>query len=125
MVINIFKRGKKNAEEEYVEVIPVHKAEEVKIYIKVFKIKDSSDVKAVVDTLREGNTIVFVDLRRLNESKDLLEIKKVISRIKSVVEAINGDIVAVEKDWIIATPSFARVWRKPSQEGQTTEQTNE
>ncbi|MEM5821037.1 MAG: cell division protein SepF, partial [Candidatus Aenigmatarchaeota archaeon] len=72
---------------------------------------DSSDVKAVVDTLREGNTIVFIDIRKLKEEKDIVELKKVINRIKSVINAINGDIVGVGNDWIIATPSFAKIWR--------------
>ena len=74
-------------------------------------LKDASDVKAIVDTLREGNTIVFIDIREFKRTKDIVELKRVINRIKSVVDAINGDIVGVGGDWIIATPSFARIWR--------------
>jgi SepF-like predicted cell division protein (DUF552 family) len=109
---NIFKSKKKEASDQYVEVIPTQKAEEVKIYVRVFRIKDPSEVKAVVDSLRERNYIVFVDISGLNVDKDLVEVKKVVSRIKSVVDAIGGDIVAVNKDWIIATPPYVRIWRR-------------
>ncbi|RDD52399.1 cell division protein SepF [Nanoarchaeota archaeon NZ13-N] len=95
----------------YIEVVPVEKTEESKILIRVFVLKDSSDVKAIVDTLREGNTIVFIDIREFKKTKDIVELKRVINRIKSVVNAINGDIAGVGGDWIIATPSFVRIWR--------------
>jgi hypothetical protein len=108
---NIFKSKKKETSDQYVEVIPTQKAEEVKIYVRVFRIKDPSEVKAVVDSLRERNYIVFVDISGLNTGKDLVEVKRVVSRIKSVVDAIGGDIAAVSKDWIIATPPYVRIWR--------------
>jgi len=108
---NIFKSKKKETSDQYVEVVPTQKAEEVKIYVRVFRIKDPSEVKAVVDSLRERNYIVFVDISGLNTGKDLVEVKKVVSRIKSVVDAIGGDIAAVSKDWIIATPSYVKIWR--------------
>jgi len=108
---NIFKSKKKETSDQYVEVVPTQKAEEVKIYVRVFRIKDPSEVKAVVDSLRERNYIVFVDISKLNTNKDLVEVKKVVSRIKSVVDAIGGDIAAVSKDWIIATPSYVKIWR--------------
>ncbi|BFI73211.1 hypothetical protein YN1_1980 [Nanoarchaeota archaeon] len=105
-------QGKKNEDtDQYVEVVPTQKAEEVKIYVRVFRLKDPSEVKAVVDCLRERNYIVFVDLSNLNVGKDIVEIKRVVSRLKSVVDAIGGDIVAVNKDWIIATPPYVKVWR--------------
>ena len=107
----IFKSKKKETSDQYVEVVPTQKAEEVKIYVRVFRIKDPSEVKAVVDSLRERNYIVFVDISGLNTGKDLVEVKKVVSRIKSVVDAIGGDIAAVSKDWIIATPSYVKIWR--------------
>jgi len=108
---NIFKSKKKETSDQYVEVIPTQKTEEVKIYVRVFRIKDPSEVKAVVDSLRERNYIVFVDISGLNTGKDLVEVKRVVSRIKSVVDAIGGDIAAVSKDWIIATPPYVRIWR--------------
>jgi len=108
--IPFFKR-KKGGEEGYIEVVPVGKTKETKVLVRIFVLKDASDVKAIVDTLREGNTIVFIDIREFKRTKDIVELKRVINRIKSVVDAINGDIVGVGGDWIIATPSFARIWR--------------
>ncbi|MEM0333256.1 MAG: cell division protein SepF [Candidatus Aenigmatarchaeota archaeon] len=111
MVSLPFFKKKEEKVKDYIEIVPIKKAEETKIWVRVFVLKDSSDVKAVVDTLREGNTIVFIDIRKLKEEKDIVELKKVINRIKSVINAINGDIVGVGNDWIIATPSFAKIWR--------------
>jgi len=115
-IFSLFKDRKEKKEEGYIEVISMQKPEEAKIYVRVFVLRDFSDVKAVVDTLREGNTIVFVDIRYLRENKDITEFKRAINRIKSVVEAIGGDIVAVGNEWIIATPSFARIYRKKTEE---------
>lgn len=111
--LSIFKRGDKNKKEEenYLEVIPAEQTNEVKVWVRVFSLKDTSEVKSVVDTLREGNTIVFVDIRKLKESKDIVELKRAINKIKSVVDAINGDIIGVGNEWIIATPSFAKIYR--------------
>ncbi|MEM0379300.1 MAG: cell division protein SepF [Nanopusillaceae archaeon] len=111
MVSLPFFKKKEEKVKDYIEIVPIKKAEETKIWVRVFVLKDSSDVKAVVDTLREGNTIAFIDIRKLKEEKDIVELKKVINRIKSVINAINGDIVGVGNDWIIATPSFAKIWR--------------
>ncbi|MFH7903133.1 MAG: cell division protein SepF [Candidatus Aenigmatarchaeota archaeon] len=111
MVSLPFFKKKEEKVKDYIEIVPIKKAEETKIWVRVFVLKDSSDVKAVIDTLREGNTIAFIDIRKLKEEKDIVELKKVINRIKSVINAINGDIVGVGNDWIIATPSFAKIWR--------------
>lgn len=120
----IFKKeGKK--ENDYVEIVPVETPKETRVWVRIFVLKDLSDVKAIVDTLREGNTIVLVDIRKVKDSKDVLELKKAISRIKSVVESIGGDIIGVGNEWIIATPSFARIYRGFSQqEGEKKETSN-
>lgn len=107
----IFKRKKEEEGEEYVEVVPVQETPEPKIWVRVFSLKDPAEVKTVVDTLREGNVIVFVDISEIRKTKDLVELKKVVNKIKSVVETINGDIVAVGENWLIATPSFVRIYR--------------
>lgn len=110
MAFNLFRRkGEKS--EDYVEIVPVEAPKEVKIWVRIFTIKDLSDIKAVVDTLREGNTIALIDIRKIKESKDILELKKAIGRIKTVVDSIGGDIIGVGNDWIIATPSFAKIYR--------------
>ena len=115
--LSLFRKSKEKeeGEEKYIEVVPSQVTEEAKIYVRVFILKEISDVKAVVDALREGNQIVFVDIRRLRD-RDIVELKKVINRIKKTVEAINGDIVSVGNEWIIATPSFARIYRKRAEE---------
>ncbi len=103
------------SEESYVEVAPVNNVKEAKVYVKVFSLKEFADVKDVVDALREGDSIVFVDIRPMKD-KDIVELKKVVNRIKKTVEAIDGDIVSVSGEWIIATPSFAQVYRKKAEE---------
>lgn len=112
---NIFKKSKeKEKEEDYIEVVPVQETAEPKIWVRVFSIKDPADVKAVIDTLREGNTIVFADISELSKAVEFSELKIIINKIKTVVETLNGDIVGVDNKWIIATPSFAKIYRGKS-----------
>lgn len=115
LISSILKKKSEEEDKSYIEIVPSEIHEEAKVYVRVFIPRDFSDVKAVVDTLREGNTIVFVDIRKLRD-REIAELRKVINRIKRTVDAIGGDIVMVGNEWIIATPSFARIYRKRIQE---------
>ncbi|MGC9079313.1 MAG: cell division protein SepF [Nanopusillaceae archaeon] len=111
---DIFKRKKSESEDKYLEVVPTQKEEEVNIYVRIFRLKDSSEVKAVVDSLRERNYIAIVDISALNVGKDLIEVKKVVSRLRTVIETIGGDIAAIDvggNKLIIATPPYVKIWR--------------
>ena len=81
-----------------------------KVLVKPFVIREFSDVKPVLEALREGYTISLVNIRPLKD-KDLIELKRVVNKLKKTCDAIEGDIAGFGEDWVVATPSFASVDR--------------
>lgn len=101
----------KGEESGYIEVIPKEISKiKAKVIIKPYVLEEFSDVKKILDDLREGYTIAFINIRPLKE-KDFTELKRAITKIKKTVEALEGDMAGVGNDWIIATPSFAEIYR--------------
>ncbi len=104
------------AEEEYVELDTVESDDgRQKVVVRPYIIDDFSDVKPVLDALREGYTIALVNIKPLRE-KDLIELKRTINKIKKTCDAINGDIAGLGEDYIIVTPSFASIYRSKQTE---------
>lgn len=81
-----------------------------KIIVKPFILTDFTDIKAALDALREGYTIALINIRPLKD-KDIVELKRVINKLKKTCDAIEGDIAGFGEDWIVVTPSFAHVYR--------------
>jgi SepF-like predicted cell division protein (DUF552 family) len=86
-----------------------------KVIVRSFALEDFSDIKGVLDVLREGYTVCLVNIRPLKE-KDLVELKRAINKLKKTCEAIEGDIAGFGDDYIVITPSFARIYRASGEE---------
>ena len=99
------------AEDEYVELNSEAEAgKSSKIIVRPFIMNDFSDIKPVLDTLREGNTIALINIKPLKE-KDLVELKRAVNKLKKTTDAIEGDIAGFGDDYIVITPSFAQIYR--------------
>lgn len=83
------------------------------IPIRIAHVNDYGDIDLVQRSLREGN-IVFVKIKTLKE-KDMSELKRAVERLRKTVTALNGDIAGVDENFIIATPSFARIDRSTTE----------
>jgi SepF-like predicted cell division protein (DUF552 family) len=81
-----------------------------KILVKPFVLEDFTDIKPILDSLREGNTVCLVNIRPLKE-RDLIELKRAINKLKKTTDAIEGDIAGFSDDYIVITPSFAEIYR--------------
>ncbi len=81
-----------------------------KILVRPFSLEDFSDVKPVLDSLREGHTIALISIKNLKE-KDIVELKRAINKIKKTVDAVDGDIAGFGEDYLVVTPSFAKIHR--------------
>ncbi len=105
------------AGEEYVEVLgastPNREEAKSKVLIKPFVMEDFEDIKEVLDTLREGSTIALINIRPLKD-KDLVELKRAISKLRKTCDAIEGDIAGFGEDYVVAAPYFARIHRNSS-----------
>ncbi len=106
-------------EEEYLELdTAAKKSASSKIVVRPFILDDFSDVKEIVDTIREGYTIALINIRPLKD-KDIVELKRAINKLKKTCDAIGGDIAGFGDDYLVVTPSFAEIYR--SKEAPTTE----
>lgn len=98
---------------DYMEITPPEGGPKTKVIIKSFVINEFQDIKPAIDALREGYTIGLVNIRPLKE-KDIIELKRAISKLKKTCDAVEGDIAGFGEDWIVITPGFVEVHRHPS-----------
>ena len=118
MVFNFFKKMGKSEEEEASEFIEIDngaKASDSKVAVKTFVLKTYEDINPILNALREGYSIAVIDIKTL-KSKDVIELKRVVSKIKKTVEAIEGSIAGFGDNCIIATPSFAKIQKGVTEE---------
>ncbi len=111
MVLDRLKRMLGKEEEigpEFIEIDVGQDKEDSKVIVKTFVLKQYEDVNEILNALREGYTIAVVDIRPLKQ-KDVVELKRVISKIKKTVEALDGSIAGFGENTVIATPSFVRI----------------
>ena len=106
--------GKNEGGEEYLE-IDVNGAPEVKnkVLVRPFTLKQYDDINEILSALREGFTIAVIDIKPI-KTKDVIELKRSIAKIKKTVEAMEGSIAGFGENVIIATPQFAEVFKAPS-----------
>lgn len=105
--------GSDDSEDEYLEIdLGQDKPEDNKVLVKLFNLKQYDDVNDVLNALREGYTIAVIDIKVLRQ-KDSIELKRAISKIKKTIDALEGSIAGFGENIVIATPSFAKVFKEP------------
>jgi len=106
-----FSRPSNDNPEGYVEVsnAPTGDAKS-RFMIRPFVMEEFEDIKEVLDVLREGNTVALINIRPLKD-KDLVELKRAITKLRKTCEAIDGDIAGFGEDYVVASPYFARIHR--------------
>jgi len=101
--------------DDYVEIdTSAGKTGKTKIIVRPFVVQDFGDIKPILDSLREGMTVALVNIKPLKE-RDIIELKRAVSKLKKTCEAIDGDIAGFGEDWVVVTPSFAQVHRTGSE----------
>jgi SepF-like predicted cell division protein (DUF552 family) len=104
--------GKENSD-EYVE-IDLNSAQPAdnKVVVRPFILREFDDINAILNSLREGYTIAVIDIKPL-KTKDIIELKRAIAKIKKTVDAIEGKIAGFGENIIIVTPQFADIHKVP------------
>ena len=97
-------------EEGYVELGADVSESGSRIPVRPFVIDDFESIKPILDALREGHTIALVNIKPLRE-KDLVELKRAISKLRKTCEAVEGDIAGFGEDYVVAVPYFAKIFR--------------
>ena len=97
--------------DEYVELgSAAPREEKSRVLVRPFVMEEFEDIKEVLDVLREGSTVALINIRPLKE-KDLVELKRAVSKLRKTCEAIDGDIAGFGEDYVVAVPYFARIHR--------------
>ncbi len=105
--------GGRSSEEDYVEIdLDSSEQKENRVLVKPFVLRHFDDINDILNSLREGYTIAVIDIKPL-KSKDVIELKRSVSKIKKTIEALEGSIAGFGDNIIIATPSFAKIHRTP------------
>ena len=103
---------------DYLEIDLDKEAEENKVLVKLFGLKQYDDVNDILNALREGYTIAIIDIRTLRK-RDPIELKRAIAKIKKTTDALEGSIAGFGENTVIVTPAFAKISKetsKPSEE---------
>lgn len=106
-IIEKLKGDEEETGDEFLEVNEEPEAGQVNVRIET--LKNYSDADKVQNLVREGN-VVFLRIKELRE-KDINELKRSVDKIRKTCSAMNGDIVGVDEDFLIITPSFAKIYR--------------
>lgn len=100
---------KEEPESEWLELDSEAFKEKTGVDVRVENLKDFADTSRIQEMLREGK-IVFLKIKDLRQ-KDLTELKRAVDKLKKTCVAMDGDIVGVDEDFLVLTPSFAKIWR--------------
>jgi SepF-like predicted cell division protein (DUF552 family) len=107
MIFDRFKKmigGENDISTDFIEIDLEQDKSDSKVLVKTFVLKVYEDINPILNSLREGYTIVVIDIKPL-KSKDVIELKRAISKIKKTVEALEGKIAGFGENVVIATPS--------------------
>ncbi len=109
------KKDKEGFELEYDEFVEISSndvvKEEVKYKVKPLVIQEYMDIKPAIKLLREGEYILLINTKNL-KIRDPTELKRVVDKLKQVVERVDGDIIGFGKgEWLLVTPTGIKVDR--------------
>ena len=96
--------------DEYIEIDLGKEQKETKVLVKLFSLKQYEDVNVILNALREGYTIAIIDIKMLRQ-RDTMETKRAIPKIRKTIEALEGNIQGFGENIVIATPSFATIYK--------------
>ena len=113
MAFSLKKIFGKSDGEEYVEIdLNSTEPKDIKVVVRPFVLRQFDDINDILNSLREGYTIAVIDIKTL-KTKDVVELKRAIAKIKKTVDAIEGQIAGFGESIIIVTPKFAQIHKVP------------
>jgi len=103
-------------EDDYVEIgSQAASQSKDKVLVRPFTVTDFADIKPALDALREGYTVALINIKPIRD-RDSVELRRAVSKLKKTCDAIEGDIAGFGEDWIVVTPSFAKIHRSAPQD---------
>ena len=111
---NVFVDYDDGGGDDYIELKEKSLEKQANIYVRYCVLDEFEDVKPILDFIRDGYSICVIKIKALKE-KDINELKRAISKIKKVSEVMEGDVVGMDEDYLIASPSFVQVFKGTGQ----------
>lgn len=108
MVFDKLKKSFSRESEDYLELDLEPEKKSSKVSVRPFVLRKFDDVNDILNYLREGYTIAVIDIAALRK-KDVIELKRAVSKIKKTTEALEGSITGFGENIVIATPQFAEI----------------
>lgn len=106
-----FSDKSEDSAEDYLEIDLGQDKKDKKVIVKLFALTHYDDVNNILNALREGYTIAVIDIKTLKQ-RDSIELKRAVSKIKKTIDALEGSIAGFGENVVIATPSFATVYKE-------------
>lgn len=100
--------GSEDSGEDYVAL--ESRKYENKLQVRTFALTEFEDVKKISKCVREGQSVVLVDLKPLKE-KDIIDLKRSVNKLKALSQEVQGDIAGLTGDWVVMTPGGISVER--------------
>lgn len=88
-----------------------HQKPEAKVLVKTYQLTSFDDTKRLVGELREGRTIMLIDVSQIRE-KDVIDLKRSVNKLKTATAEMGGEIAGLGGDWLLIAPAFAEVWKQ-------------
>jgi len=82
--------------------------EEAETYVKVAEVTGVNDLHAVRREIYEGN-IVIVDVTYIKHDK--FNYERILKELKQVADEVKGDVVGLDDNYIIVTPTGIKIDR--------------
>lgn len=96
------------ATDEFIEM--EHQKQDPKVSIRTMQLTCFDDTKKIAAVLREGRTIMLLDVSTLKD-KDIIDLKRSVNKLKSVSAEMGAEIAGLGGDWIVLAPGFAEIYR--------------
>lgn len=96
------------SEEDFLEIESIPE-EGRRVEVMIENMDSYMDIERILGLVRNGN-IVFVRIRNLRE-KDINELKRAVEKIKKTCSAMGSDLVGVDEEFLLITPSYATIYR--------------
>ena len=103
------KRPEEEPQTNELTELPVPEETTTYTNVMIDKIEMLADADRIIKKVRSGN-IVIARIKELKE-QNLDELKHAISKIKTSCSVFNGDLAGVGDEWLIVTPSTAKIHR--------------
>jgi len=84
--------------------------EEADAFVKPVTLATDADTAAIVNEAKAGN-IILLNIGELSK-RNAIKLKELVTKIKTGVEEIDGDIARISHDRVLVTPSKVKIIKK-------------